>query len=80
MTSALIRSRVNGQLPFLRRPENRWWPMRILLDESLPHDLAALILDHHVSTVRDVGRFKAVVFEALGYKAHQDLSPRFRDK
>ena len=29
--------------------------MRILLDESLPHDLAALILDHHVSTVRDEG-------------------------
>ena len=29
--------------------------MRILLDESLPHDLAALILDHQVSTVRDEG-------------------------
>ena len=29
--------------------------MRILLDESLPHDLAALILGHHVSTVRDEG-------------------------
>ncbi len=29
--------------------------MRILLDESLPHDLAAPILDDHVSTVRDEG-------------------------
>ena len=29
--------------------------MRILFDESLPRDLAALILDHHVSTVRDEG-------------------------
>ena len=29
--------------------------MRILLDESLPRDLAALILGHHVSTVRDEG-------------------------
>lgn len=29
--------------------------MRILLDESLPHDLAALISGHHVSTVRDEG-------------------------
>lgn len=29
--------------------------MRILLDESLPHDLAALIVGHHVSTVRDEG-------------------------
>ena len=29
--------------------------MRILLDESLPHDLAALIPGHHVSTVRDEG-------------------------
>ncbi len=29
--------------------------MRILLDESLPHDLAGLILDHHVSTVRNEG-------------------------
>ena len=29
--------------------------MRILLDESLPHDLAALILGHYVSTVRDEG-------------------------
>ena len=29
--------------------------MRILLDESLPHDLAALILDHQVSTVRNEG-------------------------
>ena len=27
--------------------------MRILLDESLPHDLAPLILGHSVSTVRD---------------------------
>ena len=32
-----------------------WWLMRILLDESLPHDLAALILGHEVSTVRDEG-------------------------
>jgi predicted nuclease of predicted toxin-antitoxin system len=29
--------------------------MRILLDESLPHDLARLILDHQVSTVRHQG-------------------------
>ena len=29
--------------------------MRILLDESLPHDLARLILDHQVSTVRQEG-------------------------
>ena len=29
--------------------------MRILLDESLPHDLAALIVDHQVSTVRGEG-------------------------
>ena len=29
--------------------------MRILLDESLPHDLAALIPGHHVSTVREEG-------------------------
>jgi predicted nuclease of predicted toxin-antitoxin system len=29
--------------------------MRILLDESLPHDLAALIVGHEVSTVRDEG-------------------------
>jgi hypothetical protein len=29
--------------------------MRILLDESLPHDLDALILDHQVSTVRQEG-------------------------
>ncbi len=29
--------------------------MRILLDESLPHDLAALIPDHQVSTVRAQG-------------------------
>ena len=29
--------------------------MRILLDESLPHDLAALIPEHDVSTVRDEG-------------------------
>lgn len=29
--------------------------MRILLDESLPHDLARLILDHRVSTVRQEG-------------------------
>lgn len=29
--------------------------MRILLDESLPHDLARLILDHQVSTVRHEG-------------------------
>jgi len=29
--------------------------MRILLDESLPHDLAPLIIGHEVSTVRDQG-------------------------
>ena len=29
--------------------------MRILLDESLPHDLAPLIAGHEVSTVRDEG-------------------------
>jgi predicted nuclease of predicted toxin-antitoxin system len=29
--------------------------MRILLDESLPHDLVALIEDHEVSTVSDEG-------------------------
>jgi hypothetical protein len=29
--------------------------MRILLDESLPHDLAELILGHQVSTVRQEG-------------------------
>jgi predicted nuclease of predicted toxin-antitoxin system len=29
--------------------------MRILLDESLPYDLAALIAGHEVSTVRDEG-------------------------
>ena len=29
--------------------------MRILLDESLPHDLAPLIAGHAVSTVRDEG-------------------------
>lgn len=29
--------------------------MRILLDESLPHDLAPLIVGHEVSTVRDEG-------------------------
>ncbi len=29
--------------------------MRILLDESLPHDLAALIAGHEVSTVRTEG-------------------------
>ena len=29
--------------------------MRILLDESLPHDLARLILNHQVSTVRHEG-------------------------
>ena len=29
--------------------------MRILLDESLPHDLAPLIVGHDVSTVRDAG-------------------------
>jgi predicted nuclease of predicted toxin-antitoxin system len=29
--------------------------MRILLDESLPYDLARLILDHQVSTVRHEG-------------------------
>jgi predicted nuclease of predicted toxin-antitoxin system len=29
--------------------------MRILLDESLPNDLARLILDHQVSTVRHEG-------------------------
>jgi len=29
--------------------------MRVLLDESLPHDLASLILGHQVSTVRDEG-------------------------
>ena len=29
--------------------------MRILLDESLPHDLAPLIAGHDVSTVRDEG-------------------------
>jgi len=29
--------------------------MRILLDASLPHDLARLILDHQVSTVRHEG-------------------------
>ena len=29
--------------------------MRILLDESLPHDLAPLISGHDVSTVRDEG-------------------------
>ncbi len=29
--------------------------MRILLDESLPHDLAALIVGHQVSTVSDQG-------------------------
>ena len=29
--------------------------MRILLDESLPHDLAPLIVERDVSTVRDAG-------------------------
>jgi hypothetical protein len=29
--------------------------MRILLDESLPHDLVALIQGHEVSTVSDEG-------------------------
>jgi predicted nuclease of predicted toxin-antitoxin system len=29
--------------------------MRILLDESLPHDLATMLLGHEVSTVRDEG-------------------------
>jgi predicted nuclease of predicted toxin-antitoxin system len=29
--------------------------MRILLDESLPHDLVSLIKGHEVSTVRDEG-------------------------
>lgn len=29
--------------------------MRILLDESLPHDLASLIVGHDVSMVRDQG-------------------------
>ena len=29
--------------------------MRVLLDESLPHDLVAMIPDHEVSTVSDEG-------------------------
>ena len=29
--------------------------MRILLDESLPRDLSALLMGHEVSTVRDAG-------------------------
>jgi predicted nuclease of predicted toxin-antitoxin system len=29
--------------------------MRILLDESLPHDLAKLIAGHEISTARDEG-------------------------
>lgn len=39
----------------MRGLEFPWWQMRILLDESLPHDLAALIVGHQVSTVRDEG-------------------------
>ena len=39
----------------MKEPGPPWWLMRILLDESLPHDLAALIPGHEVSTVRDEG-------------------------
>ena len=39
----------------MNKPGFCWYPMRILLDESLPHELAPLIGGHEVSTVRDEG-------------------------
>lgn len=33
----------------------RWWPVRVLLDENLPVDFAALLPGHEVVTVRGLG-------------------------
>jgi len=64
--------------------------MRILLNESLPHDLAALILDHRVLTVRDEGwasvkngkllalastKFDVFIEAAMDWKQHITTDP-----
>lgn len=51
----------------------RWCPMRILLDESLPHDLAPPITGHTVSTVKDEGwsSFKNGALLAIAAKAFE---------
>jgi len=32
-----------------------YWPVRVLLDENLPHDLIAALAGHRISTVQDMG-------------------------
>ncbi|MFT3817825.1 MAG: hypothetical protein QM750_09400 [Rubrivivax sp.] len=41
--------------------------MRILLDESLPHDLAPLIRGHAASTVRDIGPLLPELLQLLNH-------------
>ena len=42
-------------MPFWSKRAKPWFTMRILLDESLPKDLAPLLLGHHVATVQAAG-------------------------
>jgi hypothetical protein len=54
--------------------------MRILLDESLPHDLAALILDHQVSTVRQEGQVSGFGIDEIRSLHHRRSKPRVSTK
>jgi len=37
------------------QPATPWWLVRVLLDENLPADFAALVVGHEVVTVRGLG-------------------------
>jgi len=43
------------RLPPWTQPATHWWPVRVLLDENLPVDFAALVAGHEVVTVRGLG-------------------------
>ena len=42
-------------MPHSTRPAIHWWLVRVLLDENLPVDFAALVVGHEVVTVRGLG-------------------------
>jgi Domain of unknown function (DUF5615) len=39
----------------LNSPATRYWLVRVLLDENLPHDFAQLLIGHDVATVQQLG-------------------------
>ena len=50
--SSFRRSDASKPLPLSNSPARAWWPVRVLLDENIPHDLIPQFAGHDVSTVQ----------------------------